>query len=300
MDVSAFSMPDESHPHRRTWMAFVANDYIWADRQISAVKADLALIANTVADYEPVSMLVSQSDYDEAARLLKLDSSNYRIELHVVKTDDLWLRDTGPTFVRGPGNTVVAIDFNFNGWGNKQTHRHDKKVASTIARYAGAELAKANLVLEGGCFEVDGNGTAIMTKSCILNKNRNPGREQEEIEHELKRLLGLRKIIWLEGIKNRDITDGHIDFYARFVRPGEVLVSRDNDTHSFDYEVTRANIRHLQQASDADGAPLKISILDTPMHFNESFGTQDFAAGYIGYYACNDAIIAQKFGDSDA
>jgi len=27
------------------------------------------------------------------------------------------------------------------------------------------------------------------------------------------------------------------------------------------------------------------------------YGINDFAAGYVGYYVCNGAIIMQKFGD---
>ncbi len=293
-------MPDESHPHKRTWMAFVANDYIWSRRQVPEVKRNLALIANTIAKYEPVSMLVSPGDYAEAETLLNQDSSAFPIELIKFDADDLWLRDTGPTFVTNTKAEIIAIDFNFNGWGNKQEHSRDKKIARFIADKSNVILAKSNIVLEGGCFEVDGNGTAIMTKSCILNRNRNPYLAQKEIEQELKSLLGLRKIIWLKGIKGKDITDGHTDFYARFIRPGEVIVHRDNYKASYDYAVTRENIEILSHSTDADGKPLKLNLIDTPDVINKHFGVNDFAAGYIGYYICNGAVIAQKFGDKYA
>lgn len=134
----------------------------------------------------------------------------------------------------------------------------------------------------------------------MINKNRNPHLSEPQIEQELKSLLGLKKIIWLEGIKGKDITDGHTDFYARFIRPGEVLVSRDNYRSSYDYAVTRENIQILQQSTDASGKKLSLQILDTPDVINESFGSSDFAAGYIGYYLCNGAVIAQAFGDKKA
>ena len=139
-----------------------------------------------------------------------------------------------------------------------------------------------------------------MTKSCIINDNRNPCISQEDIEQELEALLGLRKIIWLEGIKGKDITDGHTDFYARFIKPGEVMVSRDNYEESFDYDITRDNIEVLKNSVDADGNKLNLTIIDTPDIINEKFGVDDFAAGYIGYYVCNGAVIAQKFGDKKA
>ncbi|GAB2873600.1 agmatine/peptidylarginine deiminase [Microbulbifer echini] len=293
-------MPDESGLHKRTWMAFVANDYIWSHKQIPEVKRNLALIANTIAQYEPVSILVSKDDLPKAQQLLNIGNSNFEIALHLLEIDDLWLRDTAPTFVKSINGKKIAIDFNFNGWGNKQEHSLDKHIARYIANKSGATLEKANIVLEGGCFEVDGNGTAIMTESCILNRNRNPGWSKKDIEEELNELLGLRKIIWLKGIKGMDITDGHTDFYARFVKPGEVIISRDNYHLSYDYEVTRENINLLSNSVDADGKPLNLRIIDTPEIINERFGSKDFAAGYIGYYACNGAIIAQKFGDKKA
>jgi len=294
-------MPEEGYPHKKTWMAFVANDYIWSKQQIPEVKKNLALIAKTIAKYEPVSILVSPDDYQQALFLLGgLDSHNFPIKLIKFELDDLWLRDTGPTFVIGDNREKVAIDFNFNGWGNKQEHSRDAKVAKFIAKQSEAIIKRTNLVLEGGCFEIDGNGTAILTKSCVLNNNRNPQLSQHQVEQELKALLGLRKIIWLEGVKGKDITDGHTDFYVRFTRPGQVVVSRDNYKQSYDYNVTRNNIAILRNSTDADGNKLNIIIIDTPEVINENYGVDDFAAGYLGYYVCNNAVITQKFGDQKA
>ena len=297
----SLQMPEEGSPHERTWMSFVANDSIWSKRQIPEVKRNLALIATTIAKYEPVSLLVSPEDYNEAATLLA-GTHKHPIKLVAFSTDDLWLRDTGPTFVKGSDGRKYAIDFNFNGWGYKQEHQLDAKVARFIGNHTGATVRSAKLVLEGGCFEVDGAGTAIVTRSCGINDNRNPGLSQAAIEEELKTLLGLRKIIWLEGIKGRDITDGHTDFYARFIRPGAVMVSRDNDPYSFDYEVTRNNIEVLTNSEDADGNRLRVTVVATPdpARLDKTFGISDFAAGYIGYYLCNNAVIAQRFGDKQA
>lgn len=298
---NAYTMPDESQTHIRTWMAFAANPDIWSRKQISEVKHNLTLIAATIANYEPVTMLVAPYDIEEADTMLaQHGDTQYPITFVEYEVDDLWLRDTGPTFVRDSLGNKVALDFNFNGWGDKQTHARDKQVAHLIANATGAEHIRTNLVLEGGCFEIDGHGTAIMTKSCIINQNRNPHLPFEQIELELKALLGLKKIIWLEGIKGKDITDGHTDFYARFVKPGEVLVSLDNYQDSHDYQVTRDNIAILQKSTDAANQPLTLHTLNTPEIINERYGTAEFAAGYIGYYVCNGAVIAQRFGDPKA
>lgn len=294
-------MPEESEEHARTWMSFVANDYVWSKRQIPQVKKDLALLAKTIAKYEPVSILVNPKDKNEALKLLGgLENHNYPIKLIEVSIDDLWLRDTAPTFVYDEAGKKIAIDFNFNGWGDKQEHHYDAKIAKFIAVKAGVFRIVSELVLEGGSFEIDGEGTAVLTESSILNDNRNPDFSKQEVEEELKALLGLEKIIWLKGIKGKDITDAHVDFYARFTKSGKVLVSRENYQGTYDYEVTRENIERLKNATDVKGNKLEVIILDNPDTFNESFGVRDFAAGYIGYYVCNGAVIMQKFGDKEA
>ena len=294
-------MPDESAPHKRTWMAFVASYDIWEERQVPEVQRNLATIAKTVAKYEPVSLLVREQDYDTALALLGgLDNHNYPINLIDLPLNDLWIRDTGPTFVTDRKGKKAAVNFNFNGWGEDQDYEYDAKVANFVARQAGVKSIASSLIMEGGCFEVDGHGTAILTESCILNDNRNPGKSKADVEAELKQLLGLTKIIWLKGIKGKDITDGHTDFYARFIKAGVVAVSRDTDKDSYDYKVTRENIDILQAATDAQGNAIELVVLDTPWDINTKYGTKDFAAGYVGYYVCNGAVIMQKFGDKNA
>jgi agmatine deiminase len=300
-ETNEWFMPEESELHTRTWMSFIANYDIWEARQVPEVQRNLATIARTIAKYEPVSMLVRQSDYDLALKLIDgLESHNYPIELIEFSMNDLWMRDTGPAFVVNGQKQRAAVNFNFNGWGEDQSYELDARVADFVTKKAGVENIRSHLILEGGCFELDGQGTAIMTESCILNDNRNPGKGKREVENELKLLLGLNKIIWLKGIKGKDITDGHTDFYARFARPGVVIVSRDMDRSSYDYKITRKNIDILKSSRDVKGKLFDLVILDTPWDISTRYGTQDFAAGYVGYYVCNGAVVMQKFGDDVA
>lgn len=116
-------------------------------------------------------------------------------------------------------------------------------------------------------------------------------------------MLGLRKIIWLPGIKGRDITDAHVDFYARFVRPGVVVANLDTDPASYDHAVTQAHLAILKTATDADGRTLQVHTLSPPLAPRDSRFSRrnpDFAAGYINYFVINGAVIAPEFGDSQA
>ena len=188
-------------------MAFGADRRIWGSRLLPQVRRDLVLIATTIARYEPVSMLVRPEEMDLARG--PIGAAN--IELIAAPVDDLWMRDTGPVFVKTDSGWG-GVDFNFNGWGGKQEHHRDANVAEFVAARAGVQTLRTDLVLEGGRIEVDGRGTAIIAESCVLNDNRNPGLSKPQVEAELDRLLGITKVIWLPGIAGRDITDGHTDF----------------------------------------------------------------------------------------
>jgi len=292
LPAETWHMPDEAEPHRATWMSFGPREEIWGERLLEAVRLNLGSIARTIAAYEPVHMLVREEDQD-----LAYDICGPKVQLHVREVDDLWMRDSGPVFVRNVQGQRAAVDFNFNGWGKKQAHAHDAQVARFVAQQSGVPRLATRLVLEGGGIEVDGQGTAIITESCVLNPNRNPSVSKAACEAELKRLLGIEKVIWLPGIAGRDITDGHTDFYARFSSPGVVVAGFDSDPESYDHAVTQKHLQILRAATDARGRKLKVMVLAGPADVRKAFKSDSFAAGYINFYVCNGAVIAPEFGD---
>nr|WP_250901854.1 MULTISPECIES: agmatine deiminase family protein [unclassified Dyella] len=291
-------MPDESHPHTRTFMAFGAQTAIWKDFTPD-VQACLGLVAGTIAEYEPVTILCREEELDLARELC----GTYNTRFITTELDDIWMRDIGANFVIGSRSELGAVDFNFNGWGDKQEHDLDARVARLVGNDAGAEYIRSALTGEGGGIEVDGQGTAILNESCWVNRNRNPGWSRDQIEDELKSVLGLKKIIWLPGIKGKDITDAHVDFYARFVRPGVVVANLDNDPSSYDYAVTRKHLDILRNATDASGRRLEIHTLPPPEDLRKNRftnGNDAFAAGYINFVVVRGAVIAPQFGDAHA
>jgi agmatine deiminase len=292
---SAWTMPDEGAPHIATWMAFGPSTDVWGRKLLPVARENLATIAKAIAAHEPVKMLVREEEYDIATRLC-----GPSVELVVQPIDDLWMRDTGPVFVKNQAAQSGAVGFNFNGWGGKQEHDDDAEVAGFIAKTVKTEFIETDLVLEGGGIEVDGEGTAIITESCVLNPNRNPGVSKAKCEQELSRLLGIRKIIWLPGIAGMDITDGHTDFYARFTTPGVVVAGLDLDPESYDHAVTKRHLDILRQSTDVNGKKLDVVVLEGPSTVRRKYENKEFAAGYINFYVCNGAVIAPEFGDREA
>lgn len=291
-------MPDEGEKHRQAFIAFGAQEAIHEDFT-RGVQEALGRIARAIARYEPVTVFCREEERDLAEELC----GSTRVTYVITELDDIWIRDTGANFVIDGQGGLNAVDFNFNGWGNKQQHSEDAQVAALVAEVTDTPPVRSELVGEGGGIEVDGHGTAIMTESSWINANRNPDWSKAEVEAELKARLGLRKIIWLPGIKGKDITDAHVDFYARFVTPGVVIANLDTDPESYDHKVTLVHLDILKKATDADGCALQVHTVSPPLNprssrFNRD--NPDFAAGYINYFVINGAVIAPEFGDKVA
>ncbi|WP_416756884.1 agmatine deiminase family protein [Pseudomonas sp. BNK-6] len=291
-------LPDEGDRQQRAFMAFGAQDAIWEDFT-SDVQQAQGRIARAIAVHQPLTLFCREEERD----LVETLCGTHNISYVITELDDIWMRDIGANFVTNAQGRLGAVDFNFNGWGNKQRHARDARLARQMADAADARYLRSELVGEGGGIEVDGHGTGIMTESSWINSNRNPAWSKAEVEAELKACLGLRKIIWLPGIKGRDITDAHVDFYARFVRPGVVVANLDNDPDSYDHQVTLKHLEILRNATDADGRKLQVHTLSPPLNPRKtrfSRGNDDFAAGYINYFVINGAVISPQFGDPAA
>jgi len=276
-------LPHEGSEHKRTWLSF------YGDGVGDKLKQTNILLATAIAQYEPVSIIVEKSEYAALSTLLgDLNTHHYPIDIFTSKTTNLWMRDKGPTFVLDEKNHKSGIDFNHNNIEETQEDNKSKTMAAFILTKASGNIIHSNLTLDAGCFEVDGSGTAMMIESCIINDDRNTNWDKEEIETELKLLLGLQKIIWLKNTAYTKNSKLHTDLYARFVKKGLVLVHRDNDKESEAYKITRENIKILKEAKDAQGNLLQVVIIDAAEGLHKS---------YLGYYLCNNALMLQTFGD---
>lgn len=293
--AAGFWYPEETDPHERTFMQWPVNRAVHDDADfLHDLQGTIAEIASTIAEFEPVVMLAA-AEHHTAIR--KRVSGN--VELWDIPTDDLWARDSGPSFaVDGKGGLAVT-QFNFNGWGGKQVHGNDGKIAARVAERLGLPMFDAGLVGEAGGVETDGHGTLIAHESSWVNPNRNSG-SKAEIEAMLLETLGARKMIWAPGIKGADITDYHIDALARFVKPGQVLIQMGEEVDPEDPWSVSAFETHdiLAEATDAEGRRLDLVILPEP--YDIRIDSPDFVSSYVNYYVCNGAVIAAEFGDKDA
>ena len=154
------------------------------------------------------------------------------------------------------GKSVAAVNWIFNAWGEKYEElMADTRIACLINDDLKMECFLPGIVMEGGSIDVNGCGTVLTTEQCLLNRNRNPSLNKEEIETYLKEFLGVQKVIWLkEGIAGDD-TDGHVDDIARFVNPTTVLCAYEDDPEDENFLPLKQNYELLCRETDQDGHP---------------------------------------------
>lgn len=277
-------MPAEWEPHAATWLAWPENLDDWGDCR-EPVEAEFAALVAALTRCEPTHVLARDPERSRA-RLAEL-APRAHPQIHELEAVESFLRDTGPSFVHGPEGGV-AIDWSFDGWGGRHPAAcRDDAVASHVAAMAGIPVHRSALHAEGGAFEVDGEGTALATRSTLLAHN--PQWSREQVEAELRDCLGVRRVVWLEGCLAGDDTGGHVDTLARFAGPGRVVRTRGG---------SRDALEHLDETlrgtPDASGRTLEICELPAPTAICHR--GQPLPASYANFYLAHGAVLVPQFG----
>lgn len=285
-----FSMPAEWALHTRCWMAWPCHAETWETIGLERARKAFVQVAQAIAQYEPVVMLVSPKDKSGAQALCP--SSIQLIELPL---DDSWTRDTGATFLLNSKRQLAGVDWLHNAWGgNYASHRNDDHIAIAMIALEQAHRFHAPIVMEGGAFHVDGEGTVLTTRECLLNPNRNPHLLEHEIESFLSHYLGADKIIWLDHGLLEDETHGHVDEVACFIAPGRVLALVTEDKTDPNYFRLQENVAVLRAVKDAKGRSLEVFTVEQPPA--TYLNGQRLTLSYINFYLANQGIVMPAFG----
>jgi agmatine deiminase len=291
-------MPAEWADHDAVWTAWPHDPDQWLEGLAAPRRALMAMIA-AIVDLdrgrprgERVELLVRDAEDEAAARAL-LGAAVAGVRFHHLPYGDIWLRDTGPIFVARPGE-ISAARFQFDGWGGKYLMDGDTEVAAHVIARTGVRGAAFDFVLEGGAVEVDGEGTVLTTRQCLLGGARNPGLDQQALEARLGWALGARHVVWLDRGLANDHTDGHIDTLARFVAPGVVtcMAAAADDPNRAALDGIVAD---LQAARGADGARLEVITVPSPGAIEDAAGNL-MPASYMNFYLANTTVVVPTYG----
>lgn len=321
--ADGFRMPGEYEKHKGTLMIWPVRPGSWPYNGKEA-KQVFSKIAKEIAKHEKLYMLADANHVKEAENMLGADGET--IIVLEIPTNDSWARDVGPTcVVKGKLSdeySVRGIDWAFNAWGGDfdglyQDYDEDNKAASRFCKTQDMDYYDAqDFVLEGGSIHSDGEGTIIVTESCLLSKGRNPKLSKTEITEKLIQMLGAKKVIWLPyGIYN-DETNEHVDNVCAFAAPGEVVLAWTDKTDDPQYAMSMADLKVLEEETDAEGRHFnvhKMYIPDEPVCIKEDelkgyefADGEDFrtvgerlAASYVNFYIANETVLVPQFGDKN-
>jgi agmatine deiminase len=305
-------MPAEWEPHDGCYLVWPERPDNWR-RGGKPAQAVWVRLATALAAFEPVTVLASAGQWRNARG--RLPSSVRVVE---ATTDDAWVRDSGPTFVVDDLGGRRAVDWAFNAWGGLRDGLFfpwdsDDILGHKIAELEGADCYSSSVVMEGGSFDVDGDGTLLTTEECLLNPNRNPDLSREQIEDVLRSMLGVRRVIWLPCGVHHDETDGHVDNLARFVAPGVVALTWTHDESDPQYERSAQALEVLRSARDARGRELAVALLHQPgpLHATDEevaeldvvegsrprLPGERLAGSYVNCYLGNGVVLVPVFDD---
>jgi agmatine deiminase len=292
-----FHMPAEWAPHESTWLAWPHDPVTWPDR-VPIVEDRYVEMIRALSPHERVDLLVKDARLEARVQGRLRDERISNVKLHRIPTADSWIRDYGPNFLKRKQKNKVEVGFNrwiFNAWGNKyDALLPDDGIPERLPSIQHLPHFAPGIVLEGGSIEVDGAGSVLTTKQCLLNKNRNPHLGIDAIEQKLRDFLGVEKVLWLEDGIEGDDTDGHIDDIARFADARTVVACVEPNKKDANHKPLKENLAALHAMTNAAGQPYRVVELPMPERVDADDGR--LPASYANFYIANKVVLLPVFG----
>jgi agmatine deiminase len=291
-----FYFPAEDEKHEGTWLTWPHNKtYGYSTRK--DLEPVWIAMTEALSSSENVHIIAydkkEKNHIDSVLRDSETDMS--RVDYYLFPTDDSWIRDNGPIFLRDSTGELIISNWQFNGWGEKCPYKKDDKIPTLVGKSLGIKTVNIDMVLEGGSVESDGRGTCIATLSSIVNPNRNPGLTIDKIESYLSQYMGFTNFIWLEGVVGLDITDFHIDGFVKMIDETRILTMSKNDLIE-DWGLSEDDYQILSNSVNSEGRPYDFTVV--PLTAKNVVGV-NYKGSYLNYYIANTVVLVPNYNDSN-
>ena len=301
-------MPAEWDRHAATWLAWPHNPEDWPGK-FQSIPWLYAEIVRLLAAHERVNLIVQDAKEESRAKgiLQRAGASLGQVSFHRWPTDRVWVRDSGPIFVRNREDQVAITNWKFNAWAKYDDWRHDDQIPGRGAELlalpawepaiAMADGSEHRLVLEGGSIDTNGEGILLTTEECLLSEvqQRNPGVSREQLEKAFHDFLGIDQVVWLGRGVAGDDTHGHIDDISRFVGPTTIITAVEPNLSDSNHEPLAENRQRLKDARTPDGK--QFTIVELPLPRPVVFRGQRLPASYANFYVANGQVLVPTFHD---
>ena len=304
--INEFRMPAEWEPQKSVWISWPHNKNDWPG-MFEKIPNVVGKIIKYLANHQRIDLLVNTNKImDEARKQLKRTGCKLsNIKFHKIKTDRLWLRDSGPIFlINKKTRKKIMLNFKFTAWSKYKNFRNDNKINYQISKYLNIKSIlpkKINskkfekVVMEGGAFDTNGSGSILLTKECLLSskQERNKGFKKSDYESLFSKYLNTKNFIWLnKGIVGDD-THGHVDDIARFVSKTTIMIADENNKSEKNYKSLKENIKILKKSYDENGK--KFKIIKIPMPSPIFIQKTRVPASYLNFFISNKTVLVPIF-----
>jgi agmatine deiminase len=295
-----YYFPAEFAPHTATWLSWPHKEASWPGK-IHTIFPYYAQFIKELTKGEQVCINVADDAMKQFAlqHLVQANVDMQKVSFFLNPTNDAWCRDHGPAFLINPNAEYkkVIVDWNYNAWGDKYPpYDLDDIIPTLIGKHYNIPVYNPGIIMEGGSVEFNGKGSLLTSKACLLNPNRNPHLNQQQIEGYLMNYYGVEQILWVDDGIVGDDTDGHIDDTVRFVNEDTVLTVVEENKQDENYELLQQNLKQLQAMRLLNGKQL--NIVELPMPDAVAYDDQRLPASYANFYIANKSVIVPTFNGS--
>ncbi len=298
-----FYFPAEWVKHEATWLSYPHNENSWPDK-IETIYPSYHMFIKTLSEVETVHINVQDEAMELRVReaLKACGAFMVNVETHIFPTNDAWCRDHGPSVLlnrKELGHRAI-VNWDYNAWGGKYPPFDlDNLIPQRIADYLNIDdVFSPGIIMEGGSVDFNGLGDLLTTEACLLNPNRNPSLNREQIEEKLRNYYNVDNIIWLgDGIVGDD-TDGHVDDLSRFVNEDTIVTVVEHNRADANYEPLMQNLKTLNSCRLLSGK--QPNVCELPMPEPVIWDGQRLPASYANFYIANNMVIFPTYKcDSD-
>ena len=288
-------VPAEWEPQAGVWLQ-------WPGPWERSYETAFARISSVIVRYQPLHILYGspaiQSAAKNAIRRVGANPDDPNIRWHAVPYNSAWIRDNGPVYVFENSRLKIQ-NWGFNAWGGAFgtaiPFRQDNEVPSAVADLTGLEARTVDIVHERGNLEFNGLDTVLLNWSVIGDPRRNENYTRIQAEIDLKRYFGVSKVVFIEGVPEGDLTNGHIDGIARFISPTTVVVADCTGTSGC------STLGHKDQAV-FDSAARAIAaagfdVIREPIEASVEYHGARYDTNYLNWLVGNGYVITTGFGD---
>jgi agmatine deiminase len=297
---AGFTFPAEWEKQTAMWLSWPHKEESWPGK-IGTIYKPYCEFIKVVSTGQLVRINVASAQMEMFAKeqLDKVGADLSKIEFFHFPTNDAWCRDHGPAFlVNRETKQKAIVDWGYNAWGGKYPPFDlDDVIPTKIGNHFGLPVFNPGIVMEGGSVDFNAAGTLLTTTACLLNENRNPHLNQQQIEEYLHNYYGVEQILWLgDGIIGDD-TDGHIDDITRFVNNDTVVTVVEENKADENYHILQENLQTLKGMRLLNGKQL--NIVELPMPKAVVYDGQRLPASYANFYIGNAAVVVPTYRDAN-